>query len=70
MNTLNIKNATDTVELDDALETALNEIGCEMGSSFTYEEAREWFAQNNEDGVARAVEILDAAISRWYELEA
>lgn len=70
MDTVNFKNATDTVELNDALEKSLNEIGCQLDGSHTYEESREWFAQDGENGDDRAVKILDAAITRWYELEA
>lgn len=69
MNVSTIKNAVDATELDDAVEIAMNEIGCEIDSSLTYEDARERFTQPTADGDVRAVEILDAAITRWHELE-
>jgi hypothetical protein len=66
MDLLNIKNAKDTIELDFELNKSLEEIGCNIDESSSYEESRDWFAQDNEDADDRAVKILDAAIARWH----
>jgi len=70
MNVSTITNATDILELNDAVETLINETGCELDDSQTYEDSREWFAQDNANGDSRAVGILDAAIVRLHELVA
>ena len=50
------------------LESSANDIGCEISDTLSFEGNRDWFSQSDENGDARMVAILDAAIKRRNEL--
>jgi len=61
-----IKKAGSTVLVERLVMQALEQRGCATGPSSTYEEAAEWFRQHGNDDVA---EVLEAAATRWHQLE-
>jgi|GEM_PF-2273494 len=74
--TYEIKKAHSTIELDNLLEKAATERNCELDNGMTYKEQAEFFAEetpkagNGQEYMEQLVEILDAADTKWYELEA
>jgi hypothetical protein len=61
-----IKTAYTTVLVGRLVDQALEQRGCEMDPSRTYEEAAKWFRVEGIDDVA---EVLEAAATRWNQLE-
>lgn len=74
--TYEIQKAANTVELENLLEQAAFDRNCELDSSMTYSENAEFLRQeapksgNGEQSMLELVEILEAAETRWFELEA
>ena len=70
-----IKSAATTNELDNLVEKAASERNCELDSGSTYAESAEWFrdeapkAGNGESSMEELADIMDAAETRWNELE-
>lgn len=71
-----ISHASTTMELEEILENAAYERHCELDSSMTYKEQASFLreeAQKDQGNGAREMlelaDILDAAESKWFELE-
>lgn len=71
------QNITNTVDLDDAVNTKAAELNCELDSGSSYKEQAEFFEseaenQKNHDdakGLEEMARILREADKRWFEIE-
>ncbi len=74
--TQEIKIASSTIALDELVEKAAAERNCELDSGMTYKDQAEFFAEeapkagNGQKHIEELVEILEAADTKWHELEA
>ena len=70
-----IKNALNTVELGNLVNTAAYERNCELDDGHSYSESADFLegearkAGNGEDSMLELVDILRSAETRWFELE-
>jgi hypothetical protein len=66
-----IPHAETTIDLDNLVERAARELGCQLDNSLSYAENADWFEQDeNRDGAPEMAKILRAAETRWFELGA
>ncbi|KZX77296.1 hypothetical protein A3715_11320 [Oleiphilus sp. HI0009] len=67
VDTERLYSSKDTVELGNALDEELARLGITLDNDKTYEESKEYFELIENDA---GIELLEAAIKRWHELEA
>ena len=65
---MNAQNYETIEELYNALDKALEAIGCELDPSASLQESYEWFAQTGKDGCAQAAKLIHDAIGASSEI--